>query len=247
MKNRLAVSLTALLSAAALIIPAGCERTAPEEASAKTQVSETEASPETERETITPWTDAPMPEKGAAGSDAYAKIFAPLLEGLSWGMPTMEVADKIALSFDEAIQADGSVTIPSSMVQKVYGHDMTVWFKIEEDNNAGLFEVSLKFDPEAYTEIRDQMIRDFGIYRMDGDPEMSVFFQSRPLGDYYTKEELREIYLNVLSEEELTDERMDQLMDSSEFVFGVRSGGTLSLSARTYVTMKRNAGNTGKE
>ncbi|MBR6321711.1 MAG: hypothetical protein IKR59_02470 [Lachnospiraceae bacterium] len=182
---------------------------------------------------------SPKPEKGRAGSDAYAEIFAPLLEGFFWGMLVQDIPSDLGIASDEAIRGDGMLTIPLSMVVKVYEQDMTVWMKYDEENGAGLYEMTLRFDPALYPEIRDRMIKDFGPYQVEGDPEKSVFFQSRQLADYYTEEEVREIYLNIMEEEALTEDLMKQLMESCEFTFSVRSGGTIGMSARNYLAMKQ--------
>ena len=84
------------------------------------------------------------------------------------------------------------------------------------------------------------MIQDFGVYQTEGsDPEKSVFFQSRPISDYYTKEEMREIYLKIMEEEALSEEELDFAMGNAEFVFSVRSGGTISMSARNHMAIKK--------
>ena len=182
----------------------------------------------------------PKPQKGRAGSEAYEEIFAPLLENISWGMQVHELPSDYPVVNDEAIRGDGILTIPLYIYVKVYDRDMTVWLKFDEGDNAGLYEMTLRFDPEFYVEIRDRMIRDFGAYQTDeGDPEKSVFFQSRPISDYYTKEEIRQIYLKIMDEEELSEEELDFAMGNSEFVFSVRSGGTISMSARNHMAIKK--------
>ena len=227
MKNRKwTVRMAAALLASALLL-SGCGAKKTQESSA----SETAGASETRAE-------SPAPEKGTAGSEAYAELFAPLVEKLEWGMTDKEIPKELGLKTDEAIRGDGMLTVPLGLILKVYDRDMTVWMKFDEANKGGLYEITLHFDPELYPEIRDRMIADYGAYQTESDPEKSVFFRSRPLSDYYTRDEIRETYLKITPEEALTEELLDQLMESCEFEFGVRFGGTISMSARNYVAMK---------
>ena len=42
-----------------------------------------------------------------------------------------------------------------------------------------------------------------------------------------------------MDEEELSEEELDFAMGNSEFVFSVRSGGTISMSARNHMAIKK--------
>lgn len=182
---------------------------------------------------------APKPEaRGAEGSEELAERFSPLIEEFEWGSSMAECGESYGFSDSEQFQAEGYLTIPLAMTVDIYDHDMTAWLKFEQENNFGLYELTLKFDPEEYTAIRDCMIRDFGDYQLEGNPEQSVFFESGKISGYYTEEELRSLYGKMYSEEELTAELMKELLDSSEISFAVRSSGQITMSARNYMTMK---------
>lgn len=181
---------------------------------------------------------SPKPEKGSAGTKMYAEVFEPLLEGFFWGMQIQDIPNEYALATDEAIRGDGILTVPIAIYVKVFDTKMTVWLKFDEGSNGGLYEMTLRFEPELYPDVRDCMIEKFGPYQIEGDPEKSVFFQSRKLSDYYTEKEIRENYMKIVQEKELTDENVKELLESSEFVYSVRSGGTIGMSARTHLAMK---------
>ena len=91
---------------------------------------------------------SPKPQKGRAGSEAYEEIFKPLLEGISWGMQVQDLPSDYPVAGDEAIRGDGILTIPLYVYVKVYDRNMTVWLKFDEGDNAGLYEMTLRFDPE---------------------------------------------------------------------------------------------------
>ena len=176
--------------------------------------------------------------KAGEASEYLATVFTPMIEHLFWGASLEDCAEHYGVADAEKFQGDGFLTIPLYTYVYLDDHRTSVWVKLEEENNQGLYDVTMKFEPEEYEAIRDKLRKELGAFELEGATEQSVLFESGKISEYYTEEELRALLRKLYTEEEITDEMLGALMDSSEFSCSVRASGQLNISARNYLILK---------